>query len=273
MTDAELAILSIVAEGPIYGYDIQTVIAERGLRAWTNIGTSSMYYVLEKLERQGLIVGTSTAEADDVARRQYRITTAGYGVLQTSVADLISTPREYGDGFELGLANLHVLRASQIRTAFFTYRQDLLSRIGQARERLENLETTGAPFNVTAMLDHQIALLQAETNWIATFIEEWEAQAPVDTPPAPPEIVDVPRMKQVVLPHDPDSLHRAPTRQIQHHPAEVTPPEDPVVRSSQTTVISASTPPSLNSTTLEDDTEPDELLGDDSDDAPDNVDE
>ena len=32
MTDAELAILSIVSEGPIYGYDIQTIIAERGLR-------------------------------------------------------------------------------------------------------------------------------------------------------------------------------------------------------------------------------------------------
>ena len=98
MNDAELAILSIVAEDPIFGYDIQTVIEERNLRNWTNIGKSSMYYVLEKLERQGLIENTSASQADDPARRQFQITSAGFGVLQTSVADLLvqgmtGTPR------------------------------------------------------------------------------------------------------------------------------------------------------------------------------------
>ena len=268
MTDAELAILSIVAEGPIYGYDIQTVIAERGLRAWTNIGNSSMYYVLEKLERQGLIVSVNPAEAGDVARRQYRITTAGYGVLQTSVADLISTPREYGGGFELGLANLHVLRAEQIRTAFITYRQDLLSRIGQMRERLENFEASHAPFNVTAMLDHHIVLLQAELDWITTFIDEWETHAPPDTPPAPPpDSIEVPRMKQVILPHDPDSLHRAPTRPLQQLPnapadeAKNTLEENPDESAppGQTTLISASTPPGMRAETLQDHDRPDEI--------------
>jgi DNA-binding PadR family transcriptional regulator len=42
MTDAELAILSIVAEEPIYGYDIQTIITQRALRIWTNIGAHDM---------------------------------------------------------------------------------------------------------------------------------------------------------------------------------------------------------------------------------------
>ena len=70
MTDAELAILSIVAEGPIYGYDIQTVVAQRGLRAWTNIGVSSMYYVLEKLERQGLLDSAASSPAESPAARR-----------------------------------------------------------------------------------------------------------------------------------------------------------------------------------------------------------
>jgi DNA-binding PadR family transcriptional regulator len=268
MTDAELAILSIVAEGPIYGYDVQTVIAERDLRAWTNISNSSMYYVLEKLERQGLIASTGTA--DDAARRQYRITTAGYGVLQTSVADLISTPREYGSGFELGLANLHVLRVEQIRTAFITYKQDLLSRRGQACERLAKLKERDTPFNVIAMLEHHLALLQAELDWITTFIDKWEAQAPAEVPPTSPPSDEVPRMKQVVLPHDPDSLHRAPTRPIQHAAPSAQlnnvndddyvgsiPAEQPseTLPSSQTTLLSATTPPHMTmATPAEDDT-------------------
>ncbi len=213
MTDAELAVLSIIAEGPIYGYDLQTVIAQRGLRAWTQIGVSSMYYVLEKLARQGLVEASGAPGADETARRQYRITAAGFGVLQTAVADLISTPREHADEFELGLANLHVLRPDQIRAAFAAYRQELASRLAQARERQEALQNGGAPFHVAAMLGHRAAMLAAELAWMSQFVDAWEAQAPPDeAPPAPPEPADIPRMKQVVLPRDPDSPHRRATR-------------------------------------------------------------
>jgi DNA-binding PadR family transcriptional regulator len=226
MTDAELAILSIIAEGPIYGYDIQTVITQRGLRAWTNIGVSSMYYVLEKLERQGLIESKGAQHLEGAARRQYRITPAGFGVLQTAVADLLSTPREHANDFELGLANLHVLRPAQIRTAFITYRQELVSRLAQARERWRKLKENKPPFNVDAMLGHHVALLEAELTWIKDFIEEWEAQAPPEESPAlPPEPAEVPRMKQVILPHDPDSPHRVPTRSLHQPPVQKSDPE------------------------------------------------
>ncbi|HEX3052013.1 MAG TPA: PadR family transcriptional regulator [Aggregatilineaceae bacterium] len=213
MTDAELAILSIVAEGPINGYDIQTIIAQRGLRAWTNIGVSSLYYVMEKLERQGLIEGQAAANETGPARRQYHITPAGFGVLQTAVADLCSTAREYANGFELGLANLYVLKPSQIRTAFIAYRQELTSRLVQARERWRLLKDSNAPFNVDAMLDHHVTMIEAELNWINHFIEEWEAQAPPDDKEMVEQTpLEIPRMKQVVLPQHPDSPHRAQTR-------------------------------------------------------------
>ena len=55
MTNAELAILSLVAEQPRHGYEIESVIEQRGMRAWTEIGFSSIYYILKKLEKAGLI--------------------------------------------------------------------------------------------------------------------------------------------------------------------------------------------------------------------------
>jgi DNA-binding PadR family transcriptional regulator len=248
MTDAELAILSIVAEGPIHGYDIQTIIIQRGLRAWTNIGVSSMYYVLQKLERQELVESKETTRMEGPSRRQYRITPAGFGVLQTAVADLISTPREYANGFELGLANLHVLRPAQIRTAFIAYRQELVSRLSQARERWQDLRDSNAPFNVDAMFGHHVAMLEAELHWIKDFIEEWEAQAPPDEPAAPPaEPVEIPRMKQVVLPHDPDSPHRAPTRPLSQPSGPRSRDPEADSPSSIATSVSAKTPPNLTS--------------------------
>jgi DNA-binding PadR family transcriptional regulator len=243
MTDAELAILSIVAEGPVHGYDLQTIITQRGLRDWTNIGVSSMYYVLEKLERQGLIESKAGKNVEGPARRQYRITPAGFGVLQTSVADLLSTPRDSAS-FELGLANLHVLRPSQIRTALIAYRQELASRITTARDRWNGLRQNRAPFNVDAMFGHHVALLEAEMEWIKTFIEDWEAQAPPEDAPTMPEPLDIPRMKQVVLPRDPDSPHRAPTRPL-YPPRADAEAEGERPRSMKKTVSSRETPPSL----------------------------
>ena len=55
MTNAELAILSLVAETQRHGYEIEQIIEIRGMREWTEIGFSSIYYLLNKLERAGQI--------------------------------------------------------------------------------------------------------------------------------------------------------------------------------------------------------------------------
>lgn len=235
MTDAELAILSIVAEGPVRGHALQTIIDKRGLRDWTNIGTSSMYYVLQKLAHQGLL--ESTGDFEEPTQREYRITPAGYGVLQTAVVDLLSTPHKYADGLGLGLANLHVLRPEQIRTALHAYRQNLAAYLAQNREQAEQLQTNNAPINVWAIFDRHATLLETELTWIIHFIEEWEAQAPPDEPRPTPEPVDIPRMKQVILPHDDDSPHRVPTRSLH------SPPKSPPLSSEAPTDLSLTVPP------------------------------
>jgi DNA-binding PadR family transcriptional regulator len=55
MTNAELAVLSLIAEQPRHGYDIEQIIEARGMRDWTEIGFSSIYYLLNKLEEAGMI--------------------------------------------------------------------------------------------------------------------------------------------------------------------------------------------------------------------------
>ena len=38
MTHAEFAILSLIAEAPRHGYEIEQTIEQRGMRDWTEIG-------------------------------------------------------------------------------------------------------------------------------------------------------------------------------------------------------------------------------------------
>ncbi len=204
MTDAELAILSLLSEGPSFDHDLHTAIEARGLRRWTAIGYSSMYYVLDKLERQGLIERVS----EDHGHRRYRLSSAGTGVLQTAIADLLSTPRAYDKSFELGLANLHVLKPGQVRSALHNRQQDMAMKLTQLREdRIE----TNSTFQIDSLYAHHITMMEAELAWLDAFIADWEAQAPAEIEaPITPEIA--PRIKQVILPQDPDSVHKQSTQ-------------------------------------------------------------
>ena len=55
VTNAELAVLSLLAEKPMHGYQIEQTIQSRGMREWTEIGFSSIYYILEKLHSRGCV--------------------------------------------------------------------------------------------------------------------------------------------------------------------------------------------------------------------------
>jgi hypothetical protein len=60
LTDAELLVLGLVAEMPRHGYQLEQVIEQRGMREWTRIGFSSIYFVLGKLEMMGLFAAKKT---------------------------------------------------------------------------------------------------------------------------------------------------------------------------------------------------------------------
>jgi DNA-binding PadR family transcriptional regulator len=176
MTDAELTILSLVAEGPRYGYEIQQIIDERGLREWLTIGFSSIYYVLNKLESQGMLTSELRMEGRGPARKIYRLTEAGHGVLQTAVADLLRQPRSLGSGFELGLANLQALKPQQVYRVLTYHRDDLRGRLQAVESSWGHHQQEDAPDvadHIRALYTHSIALMTAELEWLEVFIEDW----------------------------------------------------------------------------------------------------
>jgi|GEM_PF-560772 len=214
MTDAELAILSIIAEAPITGLDIQAVIDERNLRRWTLIGTESVYYLIKKLEKQSLIDSTGDPDAS-TKERQYRLTKAGFGVLQTAITDMLSSPRHLPHSFDLGLANLPTVSTEQARGAMMRYRANLNARKNQLETHLTDLQKDDTPFHVLSMYQHQIALSSAELLWFDEWFKEWEALNPnevgIQEPRTPSQLEQDP-MKNVILPHSPNSPHKRPTR-------------------------------------------------------------
>ncbi|MBI5666641.1 MAG: PadR family transcriptional regulator [Chloroflexi bacterium] len=180
MTDAELTILSLVAEGPRYGYEIQQIIDERGLREWLTIGFSSIYYILNKLEQQNIVTSRLQPEGRGPARKVYSITEAGRGILQTAIADLLRQPRALGSGFELGLANLRALKPRQVYQVLRHHRSDLqynLDAVEKAWQRHQQ-EGTANGDHILALYTHSIAVMRAELEWLDTFLNDWKTRYP-----------------------------------------------------------------------------------------------
>jgi DNA-binding PadR family transcriptional regulator len=178
MTNAELAILSLVAEQPRHGYEIEHVIEERGMREWTDVGFSSIYYLLKKLERDGLIEGRLEPAEHGPARRVYHLAPAGGKLLQEGVLELLSSPRPCHSSILLGLSCLPVVPVPQATEALRKYqvalgeRRDLLQRKRRAQQPL--------PYFVDAVFLHGLTQLEAELAWVQAFItrlEEERAQA------------------------------------------------------------------------------------------------
>ena len=77
---AELLALAQLERGPSHGYEIAQAIAARSDGTVT-FHVASLYPVLYRLERRGLIAGRWVEKAGQRRRRYYRLTAAGRKVL------------------------------------------------------------------------------------------------------------------------------------------------------------------------------------------------
>jgi transcriptional regulator len=77
---AELLVLAQLEDRPLHGYEIGMEI-ERKTRGSVSFQIASLYPVLYRLERKGLIAGRWVEKAGQRRRRYYKLTPAGHKFL------------------------------------------------------------------------------------------------------------------------------------------------------------------------------------------------
>lgn len=181
MTDAELTILSLLAHGARYGHEIQQIIDERGMRDWLALGYSSIYYMLNKFERQNMVKSELRPGDSGTARKIYSLTEAGQGILRTAISDLLREPRSIGTGFELGLANLHVLQPAQVYIMLSYHQADLEMQLEAIREiwdKHQENEDIANRHDLRALYTHSITRMESDLLWLKDFLEDWHQRYP-----------------------------------------------------------------------------------------------
>lgn len=168
LTAAELALLGLLVEKPRHGYELEKVITERGLREWTEIGFSSIYYLLTRLRERGLI-----AEADastpvrGKGRKVYAATAEGRRACAAGAAAAIAEPHPLFPRLLVGLANQPAVDPEELLDALGQRARALAGRLEAVRRAAD--AQADAPEFVRAIFDYSLGQLAAEQEWLERY--------------------------------------------------------------------------------------------------------
>src|SRR5882724_521258 len=91
----EVVALGLLAEEPLYGYELLERFRTRSMGFWVEIGKASVYQVLRRLERDGSVAGRAQDGPEGPDRRVYRITRAGRDRLEKGLSERAGSLEPY----------------------------------------------------------------------------------------------------------------------------------------------------------------------------------
>ncbi|TWT44328.1 Transcriptional regulator PadR-like family protein [Phycisphaerae bacterium RAS1] len=176
LTDAELLLLGLAAEMPRHGYQLDQVIRQRGMREWTQIGFSSIYFVLGKLQKLRLVAAKKSAavkagkqaeksRSGTKTRKVYSVTPAGRRALAAQTIAALRDVRPAYASVLLGMINWPALRREQALDALQARSKTVEAEV--ARLRAIQVERQPLPDYVEALFDYSLGQLRAEAEWVS----------------------------------------------------------------------------------------------------------
>ncbi|MBB5953511.1 DNA-binding PadR family transcriptional regulator [Saccharothrix tamanrassetensis] len=168
LTPAELTLLGLIVETPRHGYQLEEVITARGMRDWTEIGFSSIYYLLGKLRDRGLITQAGpSAGGRTTGRRVFAATDEGRRACAEAAERAIAEPLPLFPPLLVGLANQPAIPPGRLHAALERRATALAGRHREVRAAAD--AQPDAPEFVRAIFDYSLAQLAAERAWLSAY--------------------------------------------------------------------------------------------------------
>ncbi|HEX3086442.1 MAG TPA: PadR family transcriptional regulator [Pyrinomonadaceae bacterium] len=185
LTTPDLVILSLLAERPMHGYEVNATLEERNIRDWAPVSRPQIYYSLDKLTKLRLIrVGLDDSPAAGPERRVFETTAAGRDRLADALEDKHWVHNRVHQPFLIWLALSWQARPRTFRRQL-TNRQKLLEeRLTEERATLKNvLDEVGHPYHEAVwMLQLVIEQMESERHWIERILKDAAQRAPARHP-------------------------------------------------------------------------------------------
>jgi DNA-binding PadR family transcriptional regulator len=167
-----LYLLSLLAQQPMYPYEMAQTLRFRGKDKNFPINWGSLYTVVANLAKYGFIEEAGTVrEGRQPERTTYQITELGLAELRDWMTELLSVPEDESNGFVVALSEALILSPDEV--------------IGLLRTRLDTLEKANAaqqadlkqwvemlPRVLLIEAEYQLAMRVAQSQWLRGLLTE-----------------------------------------------------------------------------------------------------
>lgn len=180
----ETALLGLLSEKPMYPYEMEKNVVERDMRYWTDISISSIYKVLEKLEKKFLVDVTLTPTDTNKIKKIYTLTEKGKHELKGRIVEIMSEFEISIYQIDLALANLHLLTPAEVNEVMTHYIESFDNRITCYIELEKYLVEHECEVGNIHLSRRRQFLIKAEREWALCFLNDYNettGYTPVDS--------------------------------------------------------------------------------------------
>ncbi|WP_165422967.1 PadR family transcriptional regulator [Ktedonosporobacter rubrisoli] len=165
-----LLLLSLLAERPMHGYELNQQITARSIRQWTNIGLSSIYQSLDKLVAGGWVEASEEPNPGQgpSQRKVYTLTESGRQQFKELARTALDSSEHQRFDYDLGLGvALTCLPHGEVASAL-----EERYRALQAQHQHVSAACAWSEHLLSAriVLDHQRRALEMELSWLQDVI-------------------------------------------------------------------------------------------------------
>ena len=167
-----LSLLSLLAQRPMYPYEMAQVLRARGKEKNFKINWGSLYTVVANLEKYGFIRESGTGrEGRQPERTTYQLTEQGMAELRDWLSELLSVPEDERGGFATALSEAGILPPDEVigllTTRLTTLDKDIAVEQADLARWTERL-----PRALLIEAEYQLAMRMAQAGWLRGLITE-----------------------------------------------------------------------------------------------------
>ena len=181
LTTPDLVILSLLAERPMHGYEVNATLEDRKIRDWAAVSRPQIYYSLDKLTGLGLIrVTDADTPSAGPERRVFQTTEQGRRRLADALEGAHWTRTRVHQPFLTWLALSWQARPRAFQKQLKQRREFLQRQLAEEQATLKDvLKEVGHPYHEAVwMLKLVIAQMELELKWLGRIDRETSKRAP-----------------------------------------------------------------------------------------------
>jgi DNA-binding PadR family transcriptional regulator len=168
-----LAAMALLYERPMHPYEMVSVMRERGKHESVRLRYSSLYSVVEALEREGLVSPLETRrEGRRPERTIYELTEVGRVEFLSWLRELLSEPVKEYTQFAAGLTFLPALPPEEAAVLLEERVGRLEEEVEEMRSRLDAAMEQGVARLFLVEAEHELILREAELSWVRELVCE-----------------------------------------------------------------------------------------------------